>query len=182
VELLAWSDRPLVSLSVDGTSPQRRDLSLILSPLTVHLAPGAFRLRQGAVGPRLVDEMPSTPTSCCNLDTSGVYLGPGGFATFEFDLPEGQHTHYDSLHLTINTGGADGTRIGQVYDWQRHRWIFVDLSTGAATLRNPAPFLSGDGALLLRLTPTEESGDITINDLVQDLQISGNGMAGAGMG
>jgi hypothetical protein len=177
VEIVAWSDRALVPFSVDGTSPQRRDLTLILAPLTLRLQPGAFRLRQGAAGPRLVDVMPSTPTSCCTTDNSSIYLAPGGFATFEFDLPEGTHARYRTLHLTVNTGGADGTRIGQLYDWPGHKWEYVDLSTGEGTVRSPARFVSGGGVLLLKLSPTEESGDISLDSPAQDLQIAGTGVA-----
>lgn len=178
VLFIAWNEQHLGSISVDGTQPQRRDLNLIVSPLSVHFDPGAFQLRTGTFGARLTEAAPaSVQNNCCGPTIQPVYLGSGGWAVFRFDLPRTSHLHFRQLALGVNAGGADGSAIARVYDWQARRWVHVGLGSGYAGLADPDRFVSPTGSMLIKLEATDTSGDIKISDPHQDLQISGSGVA-----
>jgi hypothetical protein len=174
-----WSDRPLGRLTVDGAAPRRRDLSLLVSKLSVHFARGSFRLRPGTLGATLLDVVPATPADgCCPspMARQPIDLGPGGSATFQFDIPDAAWVHFGRLEVAINAGGADWSEIGQAYDWQQRRWVHVDVPPSGAALHDPARFISPGGALLVRLHATGQTGDIVINDPDQDIQLAGRGI------
>jgi hypothetical protein len=178
IALVGWTEQPLGSISVDGTSPQRRDLTLLAAPLSVHLpARGGFVLRPGAIGAHLVDIVPRAPSStCCGFfsrDGQPVSVGVGGSLTFEFDLPRGGRVRFQSLGLTVNGDQSSGN--GYVYDWQQQRWIGIDVSSGQADLTRPDRFVAADGRLLLKIQATNGTGDLTIDDPSQDVQLSGRG-------
>jgi hypothetical protein len=180
VVLVGWSQQPLGTLTVDGSAPQQRDLFLVAAPLSVHLpSAGSFRLRPGTVAAHLIDDVPFAPSNfCCGPPypyNQQVNLGSGGSATFEFDIPNGGHVRFRHLTLWANAGGADGTSIGTIYDWQARRWVHVDLSLGSADLRNPDRFISPSGALRIHFKATDESGDIRFQNPLQNLQLSGSG-------
>lgn len=183
VELVAWTEQPLGSFSVDGSAPHRRDLNLIMSPLSVHISAGPFRLREGALEAHLVDIAPHSVSNCCPGPPTGkpIMLGVGGWATFEFDVPHTRHLHFRHLTLSVNAGGRDGSDIGHVYDWHARTWRPIDLTTGDASLPNPDRFVSPGDAILLKLKATNASTafgtDIQIMDLRQNIQISGSGVA-----
>lgn len=173
---LGWSERTLGTVSVNGAAPQRRDLSLVAATLAVHFPRGPFHLRRGTIGAYLVDAQPQQPQFGCCFDSTAsqpVALGPGGSATFEFDMPRTRALHFSRLQLWLDTGGAVGPEIGQAFDWQTGRWVYLDLETSLVTLPHPDRFISPSGALLVRLRANNASGDITISDPRQDLQISG---------
>ena len=194
VLLIGWSMQPLGSFSVDGSAPQRRDLTLIVVPLSVHFpSHGSFRIRTGTFRANLVDIVPQAPQSnCCGFfsrNDQQISVGPGGSFTFEFDMPNGGYpaggarpraaglqgvVRFQRLALTVN-GGAGSTTTGHVYDWHAHRWVAVDLSTGTAELPNPNRFVSPDGRIMLKLQATAGSGDLTIDSPYQDVQLSGMG-------
>jgi hypothetical protein len=182
VLLVGWSERPLATVSVDGSTPQRRDLNLVVTPLSVRfLSHGSFRLRSGTFGPHLIDVLPRAPqSSCCGFGPGGdqqgqVSVGPGGFLTFEFDLPRSGRLQFQHLTLSVN-GGDSGTNAGRVYDWHTLRWVNVNLSSGAAHLPNSNRFVSSHGQIMVRLQATAGTGDLTISDPYHDLQISGTGV------
>lgn len=181
VTFLAWTQRSLGLVTVDGSAPQRRDLNLVMAPISVHLTRGAFTLPTGALGAHLIDASPgdSTNGGCCAFDPriQPLYLGVGGSATFQFDIP-GQRVHFRSLALDVNAGGALGDHIGHAYNWRSGRWDAVDLSTGEVSLRHPDQYVSPRGALLLKLKTTNVSGSVVIGDAQQQLQISGAGTVG----
>jgi hypothetical protein len=179
VLLIGWSTQPLGSFRVDGSAPQRRDLNLIVVPLSVHFpSHGSFRIRTGTLGAHLVDIVPQAPQSnCCGFfsrNDQQISVGPGGSFTFEFDMPNGGHVRFQRLALTVN-GGTGGMSTGDVYDWHAHRWVAVDLSTGTAELPNPNRFVSPDDRIMLKLQATAGSGDLTIDSPYQDVQLSGTG-------
>jgi hypothetical protein len=191
VLLIGWSVQPLGTFRVDGSAPQRRDLNLIVVPLSVHFpSHGAFRIRTGTFGAHLVDIVPQAPQSnCCGFfsrNDQQISVGPGGSFTFEFDMPGGGYpasraglqgvVRFQRLELTVN-GGSGDTSTGYVYDWQAHRWVGVDLSTGTAELSNPNRFVSPDGRIMLKLQASAGSGDLTIDSPYQDVQLSGTGTA-----
>jgi hypothetical protein len=181
VTLLAWTQRSLGAVTVDGTVPQRRDLNLVMAPLSVHLGRGSFSLPTGVLSARLMDSSPGDSSSggCCPFDPriQPLYLSQGGSATFQFDIP-GKHIRFRRLALNVNAGGAVGDDIGHVYNWRSGRWDQVNLSTGNASLRHPNQYLSPRGALLVKLETTSTSGAVVIGDAHRQLQISGAGTVG----
>jgi hypothetical protein len=181
ITLLAWTQRSLGSISVDGTAPQRRDLNLVIAPISAHLVHGAFTLPTGVLGAHLIDASPGDASNggCCGFDPrlQPVYLGIGGSATYQFDIP-GQHVHFRHLALDVNAGGATGDGIGHSYNWSTGRWDAVDLSTGTVSLIHPDRYVSPRGALLLKLSTTDYSGPVVIGDAHRQLQISGAGTVG----
>jgi hypothetical protein len=179
--LVGWSRQPLGTFTVDGSAPQRRDLNLIVMPLSVHFpSHGPFRLRTGTLTAHLVDIVPQAPQSNSFGFFSGnsqqIAVGPGGSFTFEFDTAPASRVWFHSLTLTLNSG-TDNTTIGQVYDWSAHRWVAVDLSSGTVQLSNPNRFVSPGGQIMLKLQATASSGDLAIDDPFQDVQLSGTGVA-----
>jgi len=178
VILAGWSEQALIPMTVEGTSPQRRDLNLVLTPLSVSFPSGSFILRPGVLGARLVDDQPSGPlTSCCAPGLQPIYIGAHGAATFEFDLPLSRKSRgkvtIRRLNLSVDAGGANGHDIGSVYDWRSGRWLPIDLASGQAALPDPDRFASHDGSLLVRIRRTVTSGDIAIQNPYQNLQLSG---------
>lgn len=182
VSFVAWNQQPLGSITVDGVSPQRRDLNLIVAPLTVDFTGGPFTMRTGTFGAHLVDDvslntLSNTGCCCCTPSPDPVYVGSGDSATFAFDLPRAHRLHFSTLWLQVDAGGADGANIGSVYDWRARRWVHEDLSMGYAGLSNPDRFLSPAHTVLVKLAGDSASGDIRVSDPHQDLQLSGTGVA-----
>lgn len=182
VLLVGWSERPLGTLSLDGSTPQRRDLNVVVTPLSVRFpAHGSFRLLTGTLGSQLVDILPRAPqTSCCGFgpgsdQQQGASVAPGGFLTFEFDLPSAR-VHFQQLRVNVS-GGDEGASTGRAYDWSALRWVPINLSSGAAQLPNPNRFVSSRGQIMVRLQATSGGGDLRVSDPYHDIQLSG---AGAG--
>jgi hypothetical protein len=181
VVLVGWSENALGSLTVDGTTPRRRDLNLIEAPLPVYFPRGTFQLRQGTLSAYLVGGRPQAPqTGCCSLSSGSqvVGVGAGGSAIFQFDIPNSRRVHFHRLILSVNAGGADGSKVAQVYDWRSNRWVHVVLGPINAVLTTPSRFISDGGALQVRLRSTSSSGDIVIADPQQDVQLSGTASVG----
>jgi len=173
---LGWSQSPLGTFTVDDAAPQRRDLNLIVSPLSVRFPRGPFRLLPGTIGANVVDARPRQPQSSCCFDSvtpPAVAVGPGGSATFQFDLPEAHRIHFRELALSAGGSSGSVTAVGQAYDWRAGRWVVIDLQAGNALLPRPDRFISAAGALQVRLRSTTELGDLVIADPHQDLQLSG---------
>jgi hypothetical protein len=182
VALVAWSEQPLGSFTVSGSVPHRRNLTLVAMPLAVGLpSSGPFQLRIGTIGAQLIDIGPQPPSSsCCNWfsrNAAQLSVGPGGSMTFQFDIPQAhRQVRFDRLAISVNSD-ADSPDLGRVYDWRAHRWVRIDLSSGTASLREPARFISSTGQIMVRLQATSASGDITIAEPYRDVQVSGSGTA-----
>jgi hypothetical protein len=179
--LIGWTERPLGAVSVDGSTPERRDLTLVATPLSVQLpSKGSFRLLAGTVGGHLVDILPRAPQSnCCNFgwgrdQQQEVSVGSGGFLTFEFDLRPTRQVRFQRLTVSVSDQD-DNVNQGRVYDWRAHRWVAVDLSSSAAQLPNPDRFVSSRGQLMVRLDSTGDGGDLSISDPYHDVQLAGTG-------
>jgi hypothetical protein len=181
VTLVAWNTASLGDVRVDGNTPNRRDINLLVAPLSVHMRPGSFTLRPGTLGAEVVEANPAPPTQgCCPLAGSphALIFGTGGAATFAWSLPAGsRYLHFTSLDLGVNAGGAAGAHLGTVFDWTTHRWVPVNLRYGTTHLTRPNRFISPDGRILLRLRANDSSGDVRIADPLQALEISGKGVA-----
>jgi len=176
-----WSQDRLGTLSVDGSIPRRRDLSLVFAPLSVRFPRGSFQLRPGTLGAYLVDARSQQPQSACcsGFDTparGAIDLGAGDMATFQFDIPGGRRVRFRRLTLSLNAGGADENGIGRVYDWRARQWSPVNFQSDNAALSNPSRFISPAGALLVRLRGSDAAGDVIITDPHLDLQLSGSGV------
>lgn len=178
--LVGWTDRPLGGAGVNGSAPQRRDLTLIGTPLSVHFpARGAFRLLSGTIGSQLVDMLPRAPqSSCCSFGfgrdaQQDATVGNGGFLTFEFDLPTGGNVRFQRLGVSVSSRD-NGVNTGHVYDWRARQWVKVDLLSGDTQLPDPNRFVSPQGRVMLRL---DSGGDLDITDPYHDVEISGAGSA-----
>jgi uncharacterized membrane protein YhaH (DUF805 family) len=177
VTLVAWNTAPLSRVQVDGSAPSRRDLNLLVTPLSVGMRPGPFTLRPGTLGAELMEANPQTPNQgCCPYNgTNSVIFGAGGDATFAWTVP-GRHVRFSSLNLGVNAGGAAGARLGGLFDWHANAWVPINLRYATARLSHPNRFVSPTGQILLRLRASEASGDVRIADPLQSLQIWGKGV------
>lgn len=176
VLFLGWSENHLGVFTVDGATPQRRDLNLIVSPLSIRFPRGSFRLQPGTLGATLVEDQARQPSNeCCDspLSNQAVAMGAGGSATFEFDVPNARHLHFSHLSLSVNASGAEEAATVQAYDWQTRQWVTIRFKTASVSLSQPDRLISPSGALLMRLRATRASGDVVINNPRHDLQLSG---------
>jgi hypothetical protein len=193
VLLAGWTRQPLGTFRVDGAAPQRRDLTLVVTPLAVHFPPrGAFRLPAGTIAAHLVDILPRAPQSGCSStgncsgfgwggfggrdDGASISVGAGGSLTFEFDLPEPSHIRFTQLALGQGNS-SDNLGPAAVYDWHSGRWAPVDFSTEVARLAHPQRFISTQGQILVRLHASGSTGDLSISDEHDAVTLSGRGVA-----
>jgi hypothetical protein len=177
VVFAGWTTASLGNFTVNGVSPRRRDLTMVVTPLSVHFAPGTVQLLPGTLGPHLVDARLQPPQyGCCYTlsdDRQSVALGAGGSATFEFDLPVSRPVQVRRLLLSVDAAGVTEARVMQLYNWQSRRWVQVQMPLGAILLKHADSYVSPRGALQLRLLATKQSGDVVIGDPRRDLQLSG---------
>jgi hypothetical protein len=187
VALVAWTDAPLTSFTVNGSAPRERQLTMVVRPITPAFPRSSFTLSPGTFGARVMQVVPRPPEyECCGSTVQPVAVGPGGAATFAYQLPAAAHLHFRSLSLHIYAGGIDPSANGyhglpagaaSVYDWTRSQWAAQRFHAGTAVLRSPQRFVSATGSILLRLVATHKSGDLSILDPHADIQISGSGAA-----
>jgi hypothetical protein len=185
VLLVAWTQDPLAAARVDGSGEAQNNLSLLVSPLTVGLIPGPLALRRGTLAASLVDEVPAPFTyPCCTPSARSIFIGAGGSATFEFDVPAPGRVRFRHLALSVWAGGPDPSYTGytdmprgagQAYDWRARRWVDLSFVHGTAQLSNPDRFIEPTGAFLVRLRALDDTHELTLADPHQDLQISGSG-------
>ncbi|PZS00709.1 MAG: hypothetical protein DLM70_13065, partial [Chloroflexi bacterium] len=150
--LVGWEDKSLDMLRIDGTQPAQNDLALVVKGLSVRFPTGTFRLRTGTLGAYPLEVTPVTPQyACCDPSVQGIFMGRGGSAVFEFDLPNAGHVHPRNLALSAFAGGADTTYNGysdmpahatSVYDWRSGRWEGLVFVHGATTLPHPDRLVS----------------------------------------
>jgi hypothetical protein len=177
---VAWTEQPLGPVTVDGVTPQRRDLNLVVKPLSVGFARGPFTLLTGTFGANLVAVDPVAPNSnqnnCCwRPSPNAINIGHGGSATFEFTLPRARRVHFTELYVNVNAGGARGFGMGRVWDCRASRWVHYDLSQGYAKLLNPDRFISSRGTLTVMLVNEDPHRTMMISDPHQNVQINGKG-------
>ncbi|HEX8918960.1 MAG TPA: hypothetical protein VF898_10690, partial [Chloroflexota bacterium] len=184
IQFFAWTTD---NLHVIASSPSGPEQSLVLvhGSLNVGIAPGHFQLSVGTVGAHLMDEIPSKPQyACCAPLPQAVFIGGGGQATFEFDLPISRRATYSHLVVHIYAGGEDPTYTAytglapgaaSAFDWQAGRWIALSFRHADTQLRNPERFVSSTGALLVRLRASDASHELTITDPLRDIQLYGTG-------
>lgn len=182
VTFVAWTDAPLAPLTVNGSSVQQRNLAVIVEGVPRLTFPtGRFHLRTGTVGAEMVSVVPApAPYPCCGVTAEPISFGPGGSAVFEFSLS--RHLHISELRLHLYAGGSDPSASGyegvpahavRAYDWHTGSWKPLAFRNGTASPASPGRFLSPSGTLLVQVTA--RSGDLSILDPHQDLQIQATG-------
>jgi hypothetical protein len=176
---VAWNQKALAPIKVNGATPDIREMNLIVQPLSPPaLGPGRFHLRTGTFGARLVDVTPEKATSGQSTNTTtGIDIGANGSATFEFQLRPASGVHFSYLKLYVDAGGSSAIDMGQVWDWHAQRWVLFDLATGQTRLNQPNRFVSPAGTIRIKLTNYDFSRDLQIADFNRNLQISGAGYA-----
>lgn len=185
VYFAAWVEQPLDVLKLNGVTPRRRDLNLIVKPLSVDFPSGSFRLRTGTLGASFVDQVPAQPRyACCYPSAQGIYIGAGGSASFQFEIPRPGRVTFHHLTLSVYAGGPDASYTGytdlstgaaQVYDWRLDRWEDLKFRNGEATVDSPDSAISSTGTILLRLRALDDAHELVISDPYKDLQLSGIG-------
>jgi hypothetical protein len=185
--LVAWTDQPLGSFTAGTKSIDIQSLMLLVKPLDLQFPDGPFRLRTGILGAHLVDGTPALPLyPCCGPAAQSVYVGEGGSAIFEFDLPAWKHFTFRRLYFDIYGGGAVSTyteytdmppRVTSLYNWFLDRWVGFSFRHGETDLVPPNQYVSSNGTVLVKVAPPFQTVDITITDPRQDLQLAGTGVA-----
>jgi hypothetical protein len=185
ISLVGWTEDPLGSFSVDGSTPRRRELTLIIDPASVRLPAGPFRLRSGTLGAQLVDESPQQVASVDQTTVQPVFLGARGSATFQFSIPGGRRVHFRQLTLALY-GGATGTLSGlgqidnglvRVFDWHAARWVAPHASDeDVLHLTRPDRYVSSNGIVLVKIDAGSPDGTVLIPDPHRDLQLLGEGI------
>jgi hypothetical protein len=191
--LAGWTRQPLGQLTVDGATPQRRDLTFVVAPLAVRLPThGSFGIRSGMVAAHLVDILPRVPRAGCysvgscngfngwggfggRTNANQISVGAGGSLTFELDLPAPHNVAYQ--RLTLSPGSRlDNLGPGAVYDWQSQRWVPVDFSGSPVQLSRPDRFVSARGQVLVQMRATNATGDLNISDQYHAVNLSARGV------
>lgn len=175
---VAWNQQPLGSMTVNGVAPQRRQLNLVVQPLSATIERGPFKLRTGTSGPTLTEVTPGAHPQCCSSPgASSLELGAGGSATLQFSLPAAGHLRFKRLWLHI-LDGAPARNGNFVFAWSRsrNRWVRLKISRpGDAELPSPTQFVTGDGKLGLKIVDLRSNEQIVLPSLATDIQISGQG-------
>lgn len=187
VQLLAWTDQPLAPLRLEGgldSAPGRRDLTLIVQPITVNFPNKTFHLRIGTIDARLLAALPARPESvCCGPLVQSMYLASGGSAVFAFDLP--QPSRLRARKLAIVADVLDPYEyaaqyesippgLGSTYNWRLGRWLPLDFRQGKALIPDPGNAVSATGIVLLKVSITNAIGGLAVMNPQHDLQIEGD--------
>jgi hypothetical protein len=173
--LIGWSTAPLGQFSVNGATPHRADLDLIVAPLTVSVAAGRFALSPGDLP---VSVLGTTVVPSASGPGNSLTLNPGDHMDVQFVVPAaGRHLQLDSL--TVQTNLSDGSSSlsptdAALWNWTRARWDTVDLSSGSHVVRHAASYAAPDGRIILRVQ-APQAGSLTFNNIDQSLQIGAMG-------
>jgi hypothetical protein len=172
VVLVGWTTSPLTSMQVNGATPRRFDLNMIVTALPLVVGPGSFSLGMGMVLPHIISTSSTTPSN-----GSGLNLSPGDTATFEFDVPyNGRRVSGSTLDLALQSSGSDGVSsgLGELWNWQQQRWTTIDISALTAHIGHAAAFVSPSGVVRFRMT-APSTGSVSLNDVNSTIQM---GMTG----
>ena len=171
--LIGWSNTPIGLFSVNGASPHRTDLDLVVAPLGLSVASGPFTLAPGDLPVGVV----GTSVSQIN-DSNGLTLNAGDRVDVQLALPATTRTrHVNTLSLVANpTNGSSSLApsTAQLWNWATRRWHAIDLSNGSLDVKNAAPYVSSDGRVLLRLEAPSGSS-LSFNNVDQNIQIGASG-------
>ena len=171
--LIGWSNTPIGLFSVNGASPRRTDLDLVVAPLGLSVSPGSFTLAPGDLPVGVV----GTSVSQIN-GSNGLTLNAGDRVDVQLALPATTLTRrVDTLSLVANpTNGSSSLApsTAQLWNWRTRHWRDVDLSNGSLDVKNAAPYVSDDGRVLLRLEAPSGSS-LSFNNVDQNIQIGASG-------
>jgi hypothetical protein len=160
---------------VNGATPQRADLDLIVAPLTLSVAAGRFVLSPGDLP---VSVLGTTVVPSASGPGNSLTLNSGDHMDVQLTVPTaGRHLHLDSL--TVQTNLSDGSSSlsptdAALWNWTTGRWDTVDLSSGSHVVRHAASYAAPDGRIILRIQ-APQAGSLTFNDIDQSLQIGATG-------
>jgi len=169
--LIGWTNAPLGAFSVNGASPRRTDLDLVVAPLGLSGAPGGFALTPGDLPIGVVGTSVSQTSG-----SSGLTLNGGDRVDVQLVLPATRRARrVDTLLLAANpSSGSSSLGTAKLWDWGTGRWHSVNLSNGALDVHQAAPYVSPDGRVLLRLE-APSGGNLTFNNVDQSIQIGASG-------
>ncbi len=173
--LMGWTNSPIGALTVNGATPRRADLDLVVVPLGLAGAPGGFTLSPGDLPVGVVG---TTVTQ--GNGSSGLMLNAGDRVDVQLVLPAttaGRARRVDTLSLVTNpTNGSSSlvSSTAKLWNWRTRHWQGVDLSGGTLDVHNAAPYVSPDGRVLLRLE-APSGGSLSFNNVDQNIQIGASG-------
>ena len=184
--LIGWSTDGIGAFAVNGSAPRRTDLDLVVAPLGLSIAPGAYTLQPGDIP---VGSL-GTSTGLGNNAASGLNLSSTDHLDVQLVLPRTAAGHRLTVEtLTVQTyvnfsnGSASlGVDSFKLWNWRRGRWEGIDLSSGPRTIgpgqgqdhRDPTAYVSPQGRVLLHLDPP---GQTSIGNVDQSLLVGVTGKA-----
>jgi len=184
--LIGWSTDEVGGFAVNGSTPRRTDLDLVVAPLGLSIAPGAYTLQPGDIP---VGSL-GTSTGLGNNAASGLNLSSTDHIDVQFIMPRAAASHRLTVEtLTVQTyvnfsnGSASlGVDSFKLWNWRRGRWEGIDLSSGPRTIgpgqgqdhRDPTAYVSPQGRVLLRL---DSPGQTSIGNVDQSLLVGVTGKA-----
>ncbi len=171
--VLGWTRQPLPALQVNGRTPQRSALNLMLALPLVTLPRGLVHLLEGVLSPQVIAR-----TGTVEGTSEDLMIGPRSSATLALTLPrpEGRLV---ARTLTMSAAPSPGTLplaaiTVSLYNWARHTWRVVDLSSGQITLPHASPYVSPAGKVMVRLA-TPDSGGIFFESVREQFRIGLDG-------
>jgi len=171
--LIGWSNTPMGLFSVNGASPRRTDLDLMVAPLGLGVSSGSFTLAPGDLPVGVV----GTTVNQIN-GSNGLTLNAGDRVDIQLTLPATTLARrVDMLSLVANpTNGSSSlvSSTARLWDWRTGQWRDVDLSNGSLDVKNAAPYVSAGGRVLLRLE-APSGGSLSFNNVDQNIQIGASG-------
>jgi len=184
--LIGWSTDGVGGFAVNGSAPRRTNLDLVVAPLGLSIAPGAYTLQPGDIP---VGSL-TTSTGLGNNAASGLNLSSSDHLDVQFIMPHaaaGRRLTVETLtvqtYLNFSNGSASlGADSFKLWNWRRGRWEGIDLSSGPRTIgpgqgqdhRDPTAYVSPEGRVLLHLDPP---GQTSIGNVDQSLLIGVTGKA-----
>jgi hypothetical protein len=172
--LIGWSTAPLGQFSVNGATPHRADLDLIVAPLTLSAAASRFALSPGDLP---VSVLGTTVVPSAGGPGNALTLNSGDHMDVQLVVPTaGRHLHLDSL--TVQTNLSDGSSSlsptdAALWNWTTGRWDTIDLSSGSHVVHHAAAYAAPDGRIILRVQAPQAG--ITFSNVDQSLQIGATG-------
>jgi len=171
--VLGWTRQPLPALQVNGRTPQRSALNLMLALPLVALPRGPVHLLEGVLSPQVINR-----TGTVEGTSETLMIGLRSSATLALTLPrpEGRLV---ARTLTMSAVPSPGMLplaaiTVSLYNWARHTWRVVDLSSGQLTLPHAGPYVSPAGRVMVRLA-TPDSGGVFFESVREQFRMGLDG-------
>ena len=167
--LIGWANQTKsTALTINGTTPNGLQETLIQAPLAFHLS-GTLNLPPSFLTGQIVDVQGTSLQSQYN----GTYTLATGSVTFEFALPNSQTLNINSLtvtgvgNLTQNYGPPIQNGSGNIvdashfhsylYNWQTNTWDPFKMSGLSISTTNIAAYISPAGRVLAQFANQDSS-------------------------